>query len=65
VVENSFYAEAGATAYNIVVKNGQAVTLPESGAVGTGMFYVMGALLLALACGVYIKHLQKRRCHNQ
>ncbi len=65
VVENSFYAEAGATAYNIVVKNGQAVTLPGSGAVGTGMFYVMGALLLALAYGVYIKHLQKRRCHNQ
>lgn len=63
-VEESFYAEAGTTAYNIIVKNGKFVDLPESGGMGTGMFYVIGLSLLALSTGIYIYHLRKRRCHN-
>ncbi len=63
-VEESFYAEAGATAYNIIVKNGKFVDLPESGGMGTGMFYVIGLSLLALSLGIYIYHLHKRRCYN-
>ncbi len=63
-VEESFYAEAGTTAYNIIVKNGKFVDLPESGGMGTGMFYVIGLSLLALSTGIYIYHLRKRRCQN-
>ena len=63
-VEESFYAEAGATAYNIIVKNGKIVDLPESGGMGTSMFYVIGLSLLALSSGIYIYHLRKRRCRN-
>ena len=63
-VEESFYAEAGTTAYNLVVKNGMIVELPESGGMGTSMFYVIGLSLLALSTGIYIYHLLKRRCHN-
>ena len=63
-VEESFYAEAGTTAYNIVVKNGMIVDLPESGGIGTSMFFVSGLMLIALAAGIYIYHLRKRRCHN-
>ncbi len=63
-VEDSFYAEAGTTAYNLVVKNGKIVDLPESGSIGTSMFYVIGLLIIAIAGGIYIYHLRKRRCYN-
>lgn len=61
-VEESYYAQAGNTAYNIVVRNIEAIPLPESGSVGTDMFYALGLLLIALAGGIYIYHLRKRRC---
>jgi len=63
-VEESFYAEAGSTAYNLIVKNGMIVNLPDSGSIGTDMFYVIGGILMATASGVYIYHLRKRRCQN-
>ncbi len=63
-VEESYYAEAGSTAYNLVVRNGMIVELPESGGIGTGMFYVIGLAFIATACGIYINHLRKRRCFN-
>ena len=63
-VEESYYAEAGATAYNLIVKNGMIVDLPESGGFGTGMFYAIGLLLIATAAGIYIYHLRNRRCYN-
>ena len=63
-VEDSFYAEAGTTAYNLIVKNGMIVDLPESGGMGTSMFYVLGLLFISTAAGIYIYHLRKRRCYN-
>ena len=63
-VEDSFYAEAGTTAYNLIVKNGMVVDLPDSGGMGTSMFYVLGLLLITIAAGIYIYHLRKRRCYN-
>ena len=63
-VEESYYAKAGGTAYNIIVRNAEAVPLPESGSIGTDMFYALGLILIAIALSVYIYHLRKRRCHN-
>ena len=63
-VEESYYANAGNTAYNITVRNAQDIPLPESGSVGTDMFYAIG-LLMMLAAGIYIyTFLNKRRCQN-
>ncbi len=63
-VEDSYYAEAGSTAYNIIVRNVEAVPLPESGSIGTSMFYIFGTTLIAVALSIYTYHLRKRRCHN-
>ena len=63
-VEDNFYAEAGSTAYNIIVRNAEGIPLPESGGIGTDMFYALGLALIMLAAGVYIYHLCKRRCQN-
>ncbi len=63
-VEETYYAEAGTTAYNIIVRNGQIVDLPESGGIGTGMFYALGLLFIAAAIGIYIDTFRKRRCRN-
>lgn len=63
-VEDSYYAEAGATAYNITVRNAEAVPLPESGGIGAGMFYALGLILIAAGAGIYIDTLRKRRCQN-
>ncbi len=60
-VEESFYAEAGATAYNLIVKNGIIVDLPESGGAGIGIFYALGLLLMTATLGIYIGYLRKRR----
>jgi len=64
IVEESYYAEAGSTAYNIIVRNVEAIPLPESGSIGTNMFYALGLMLIVLSMGIYIYHLRKRRCHN-
>ncbi|MBO5213635.1 MAG: Cna B-type domain-containing protein [Clostridia bacterium] len=63
-VEESFYAEAGSTAYNLIVRNGMVVDLPESGSNGTSMFYALGLLLMAITASIYIRYLRKRRCHD-
>lgn len=63
-VEESYYAEAGGTAYNLLVRNAAAIPLPESGGVGIDMFYAVGVSLMAIAAGVYIYHLRKRRCYH-
>lgn len=63
-VEESYYAEAGSTAYNILVRNAEAIPLPESGSIGTDMFYTLGLALIAIAAGIYIYNLHKRRCQN-
>lgn len=63
-VEESFYAEAGSTAYNLIVRNGRIVDLPESGGIGNGMFYALGLLLMTATLGIYIGYLRKRRCQN-
>ncbi len=63
-VENSYFAEAGNTAYNITVRNAPAIALPESGGEGDSMFYAFGLLLVVLATGIYINTFRKRRCGN-
>ena len=63
-VEENFYAQAGSTAYNITVKNAKYVDLPNSGGNGNSMFYALGFMLIALALGIYINSLRKRRCQN-
>jgi len=63
-VEESYYAEAGSTAYNLIVRNVEAIPLPESGDIGTRMFYALGLALIVTAGGIYIYHLHKRRCYN-
>lgn len=63
-VEDSYYAEQGTTAYNIVVRNAEAIPLPESGGIGIDMFYALGAFLITVSFGIYIYHLLKRRCLN-
>lgn len=62
-VEESYYAESGSTAYNLVVRNGMIVELPDSGGVGNSMFYALGLLFIITALGIYIGYLQKRRYH--
>lgn len=63
-VEESFYAQSTNTAYNIIVRNAPAIALPESGGGGNSMFYVIGALLILMALGIYIDTYRKRRCQN-
>lgn len=63
-VEESYYAEAGGTAYNIIVRNAEVIPLPGSGGEGMIMFYVIGAVLIAAAFGIYIYTFGKRRCKN-
>lgn len=61
LVEDSYYAESGLSAYNIIVRNAQAIPLPESGGFGTSMFYVLG-LILILTAGIYTSISKFRRC---
>ena len=63
-VEESYYAEPGSTAYNVIVRNAKSIPLPESGSTGTDMFYAFGLALIAIAGGMYIYHLRKRRCYH-
>ena len=63
-VEESYYAQSGGTAYNIIVRNAEAIPLPESGSIGTNMFYALGLMLIAFATSIYIYHLLKRRCRD-
>ena len=64
MVEDTYYAEAGTTAYNIIVRNAQIVDLPESVGIGTSMFYALGLLFIIAATGIYIGTFRKRRCQN-
>lgn len=65
-VEENYYAEAGSTAYNIIVRNATGEALPETGSVGTRMYYAIGLLLIVASIGIYIDiFLKKRRCQNQ
>lgn len=59
-VEDSYYAEAGTTAYNMIVRNARSVMLPDSGGVGTSMFNSIGVLLVLLALGIYINIFKKK-----
>lgn len=63
-VEESFYAEAGTTAYNITVFNAEAVELPESGGPGDFLFYAAGLLLILAACRLYKGTLRERGCQK-
>lgn len=63
-VEESFYAEAGTTAYNITVFNAEAVELPESGGPGDFLFYAAGLLMILVACRLYKGALHERRCQK-
>lgn len=63
-VEENYYAESGSTAYNIIVRNASAIPLPESGSIGTSMFYVLGLLFIATSAGIYIDTHRKRRCRD-
>lgn len=64
MVEDSYYVQAGNTAYNIVVKNPESVYLPETGDIGISMFYAFGTLLLASFAGYIIYTFSKRRCKH-
>lgn len=64
-VEENYFAEAGGTAYNMIIRNAEAIPLPESGGAGTSMFYALGLLLIAAASGIYIDtNRKKRRCQD-
>ena len=63
-IEENYYAKAGNTAYNLLVRNAEAIPLPESGGAGAGMFYALGLLLCSLALGIYIKAFRKGRCRH-
>ncbi|MBE6903105.1 MAG: Cna B-type domain-containing protein [Ruminococcaceae bacterium] len=63
-VEESYYAQASGTAYNILVRNAEAIPLPESGGIGIDMFYAFGLMLIVLSFCIYIYYLCKRRCQN-
>lgn len=64
-VEENYFAEAGSTAYNIIVRNASGLPLPSSGGIGLDMFYAIGLLLIAAATGIYIySTFLKRRCQN-
>ena len=63
-VEESYYAETGGTAYNMLVRNAEAIPLPESGGTGIDVLNAVGLTLMALAAGIGIYHLRKRRCHH-
>ena len=56
VVEPNYFAEAGNTAYNLIVRNATAIPLPESGGTGTSMLYAFGALLFIAVAGIYINN---------
>ncbi len=58
-VEDHYFAEAGNTAYNILVRNAEAIPLPESGGAGECMFYALGLLFLIAAAGIYINTLKR------
>lgn len=59
-VEDSYYAEAGATAYNMIVRNVRSVVLPDSGGAGTSMFHFIGLLFVLSAFGIYINILKSK-----
>ncbi len=61
-VEDSFYASAGGTAYNITVRNAKLVDLPDSGGIGNSIFYFFGLILMSI--GIYIGTTSKRRCRS-
>lgn len=58
-VEDSYYAEAGTTAYNMIVRNVEGIELPESGGMGNSMLYTLALLLCVVAAGIYIKFIKK------
>lgn len=60
MVEESYYAEAGTTAYNMIVRNMEGIELPESGGTGTSMFYAWALLLFAVAAGIYIEKFRSK-----
>ncbi len=59
LVESNYFAEAGDAVYNLIVKNADALPLPESGGVGTSMLYAFGTLLMAIVAGIYINKRKK------
>lgn len=61
-VEESYYANAGSTAYNIIVRNAPSVLLPETGGGGNHLLFALGILLMTVAGGVLIGTIRKRRC---
>ena len=61
IVEDHYYAEAGSTAYNMIVRNAEAIPLPETGGGGTTLCSCIGAVLILIALALYI-NLRKRRC---
>lgn len=54
-VEDHSYAEAGTTAYNILVTNQKAIPLPEAGGQGITTLYLMGAAMMILSMSLYKK----------
>lgn len=63
-VEENFFAEAGDTAYNILVKNAAGVTLPETGGSGNFTVRTFGFAIMAVAICMYAGTILRRRCKN-
>lgn len=61
-LEKNYYAKVGTTAYNIVVRNAEAVPLPESGGGGSTLYCTLGLLLMILSAYISII-LKRRRSH--
>jgi len=60
IVEPHNYAEAGSTAFSIVVKNQPENPLPETGGIGTGLHIALGlALMLMSLGGILFRHRRK------
>lgn len=64
-VEDNYYAEAGGTAYNLIVRNAEAIPLPESGGTGTSMLIALSMLCVIMCIGVYIKQSYKIKEYEQ
>ncbi len=55
-VSDNFYVEVDASSsLSIIVKNSEPIPIPETGGIGTGIFYVLSLCVMALAVYIYNK----------
>ena len=57
-------ASLGTGAVNVTVRNNQGATLPETGGMGTTLFYIIGGLLV-VGAGILLVVRIRMRSHNE